>query len=218
MLICCESIKPLFYDFFLIDAISSLLLIIMLSFVGWLCVRHTRQDQFPVIPDEAISLFDNNLHSYVTSPERFHTDDAASDHSDHTDQSAAESLPSDNTKASKTGLTDNTAISLDHDVVDAKLGLLEKKENDKRKSQTLPLQGCSMSHDRPMLSESRTVDILRDCSSYERPQRMPMENRLLIGRINSLDQTHEGRVRNTSESSTSGVSSCDSFLGKYAIP
>lgn len=187
-----------------------------LSSVGWLCVRHTRNDQFPVIPDEAFALYDSHLHSYVTSTDRFQTYDAASDHSDHTDQSAAESLPSDNTKVSKAGLTDNSVI--DHDVVDAKLGLLEKKENDKRKSQTLPLQGCSTSHDRPTLSESRTVDILRDCSSYERPHRMPMENRLLIGRINSLDQTHEGRVRNTSESSTSGVSSCDSFLGKYAIP
>lgn len=135
-----------------------------------------------------------------------------SEHSDHTDQSVAESLPSDNTKISKTGLPDN---SVDHDVVDAKLGI--DKENDRRKSQTLPSQGFSI-HDRPMLSESRTVDILRDCSSYERPQRLPMENRLLIGRMNSLDHAHEGRVRNTSESSTSGVSSCDSFLGKYAIP
>lgn len=169
-----------------------------------------------MIPDEAYSLYDSNLHCYVTSPERFQTYDAASDQSDHTDQSAAESLPSDNTKVSKTALGDN---SIDQDVVDAKLGILEKKESDKRKSQTLPPQGCSVTHDRPMLSESRTVDILRDCSSYERPHhRVSIESRVLIGRINSLDHTHEGRVRNTSESSTSGVSSCDSFLGKYAIP
>ncbi|KAJ8732665.1 hypothetical protein PYW07_015264 [Mythimna separata] len=196
----------------------------LLSDLGWLCVRHTRHDQFPVIPDETYATFEQgtNVHYYVTSPEcRYNTyDTEMSEHSDHTDQSVAESLHSDTTKLfGKAGSisADNSEIK-DQDVTDHK-GYTDGRP-DKRKSHTLPSQSCSSSHDRPTLSESRTVDILRDCSSYERPgpHRVPMaENRLLIGRMNSLEH-HEGRVRNTSESSTSGVSSCDSFLGKYAIP
>lgn len=192
--------------------------------LGWLCVRHTRHDQFPVIPDESYASFEPgaNVHYFVTSPEsRYNAyDTELSELSDHTDQSVAESLHSDNTKLyGKAGSisADNSEIK-DQDVTDNK-GYTDGRP-DKRKSHTLPSQSCSSSHERPTLSESRTVDILRDCSSYERPgpHRVPMaENRLIIGRMNSLEH-HEGRVRNTSESSTSGVSSCDSFLGKYAIP
>lgn len=183
------------------------------TFQGWLCVRHTRHDQFPVIPDDTYSLYDGNLPCFVTSPERFNTYDAeASEHSDHTDQSVAESLPSDSTKIGKTGLDTSERDVVDHSKV------FETKTEHKRKSHTLPSQGCSSSHERPMLSESRTADFLQNVSTYERPpHRMNIENRL-VGRLNSLDHAHEGRVRNTSESSTSGVSSCDSFLGKYAIP
>ncbi|KAJ2946926.1 hypothetical protein O0L34_g16268 [Tuta absoluta] len=140
-------------------------------------------------------------HPTVLSPDRrCHYDVDLSEHSDHTDQSVAESLQSDYTKKPDEN----------QDVVD------NAKIPDKRKSNTLPIQGCSSSQDRPTLSESRTVDILRDCAIYERPTHV-RENRLLVNRQMSLEH-HEGRVRNTSESSTSGVSSCDSFLGKYAIP
>ncbi|KAF9798869.1 hypothetical protein SFRURICE_020433 [Spodoptera frugiperda] len=197
----------------------------LLSDLGWLCVRHTRHDQFPVIPDETFSTLEQgiNVHYYVTSPEcRYNVyDTEMSEHSDHTDQSVAESLHSDTTKIyGKAGSisADNSEIK-DQDVTDHK-GYTDGR-SDKRKSHTLPSQSCSSSHDRPTLSESRTVDILRDCSTYDRSgtHRVPMaENRLAIGRMNSLEHAHEGRVRNTSESSTSGVSSCDSFLGKYAIP
>lgn len=130
----------------------------------------------------------------------------------------AESLHSDYTKQ----ISKLSSISAEEkdtqDVVDYKINVtIEGRRDDKRKSHTLPTQGCSSTQDRPILSESRTVDILKDCS-YERPAyHTRPENRLLLGRMNSLDH-HEGRVRNTSESSTSGVSSCDSFLGKYAIP
>lgn len=185
---------------------------------GWLAVRHTRHDQFPVIPDETYLSYDVNVHNYlstITSPDRrFNTYDAdTSEHSDHTDQSMAESIH-DYTKP-----LNKTDDQKDQDVVDHKSNVPEgRREPEKRKSNTLPIQGCSTSHDRPTLSESRTVDILRDCSNYERLPHGRAENRLLIGRMNSLEQAHEGRVRNTSESSTSGVSSCDSFLGKYAIP
>ncbi|XP_045512078.1 rapamycin-insensitive companion of mTOR [Pieris brassicae] len=169
----------------------------LLSELGWLCVRHTRHDQFPVIADENY-LQRSEKGFFVTSPQRNFDIDL----SEHSDQSTAESY-------SETRLNRTLGASIDErDVVDHKMGY----ESDKRKSQTLPTQGCS--HERS-LTESRTVDILRDCSTYERSGRMHMENRLL-GRMNSLE--HEGRVRNTSESSTSGVSSCDSFLGKYAIP
>ncbi|XP_063890175.1 rapamycin-insensitive companion of mTOR [Helicoverpa armigera] len=196
----------------------------LLSDLGWLCVRHTRHDQFPVIPDESYSTVEQgtNVHYFVTSPEsRYNAyDTEMSEHSDHTDQSVAESLHSDTTKIyGKTGsISADTSEIKDQDVTDHKA--YSDGRPDKRKSHTLPSQSCSSSHDRPTLSESRTVDILRDCSSYERPgpHRVPMsENRLVIGRMNSLEH-HEGRVRNTSESSTSGVSSCDSFLGKYALP
>uniref|UniRef100_A0A2A4J023 Rapamycin-insensitive companion of mTOR domain-containing protein n=1 Tax=Heliothis virescens TaxID=7102 RepID=A0A2A4J023_HELVI len=197
----------------------------LLSDLGWLCVRHTRHDQFPVIPDESYSTIEQgtNVHYFVTSPEsRYNAyDTEMSEHSDHTDQSVAESLHSDTTKLyGKTGsISADTSEIKDQDVTDHKA--YSDGRPDKRKSHTLPSQSCSSSHERPTLSESRTVDILRDCSSYERPgpHRVPMsENRLVIGRMNSLEHAHEGRVRNTSESSTSGVSSCDSFLGKYALP
>lgn len=175
---------------------------------GWLCVRHTRHDQFPVIADENFLQVNPSSKGYfVTSPDRrLNTFDIdLSEHSDHTDQSTAESIYSE-TRLNRT----LGAMSIDEnqDVVDYK----GYQEPDKRKSHTLPIQGCS--HEKS-LTESRTVDILRDYSTYERTGRMHMENRLL-GRMNSLE--HEGRVRNTSESSTSGVSSCDSFLGKYVIP
>ncbi|CAK1553660.1 unnamed protein product [Leptosia nina] len=190
----------------------------LLSELGWLCVRHTRHDQFPVITDENfIQSLDTNEKGYVTSPDRKFNNTLEvdlSEHSDHTDQSIAESLYSDTTRLNRT----IGAISIDekdHDEVDHKINY--GRESDKRKSHTLPSQGCVSSHERS-LTESRTVDIIRDCSPYERTgHKMHVENRLL-GRMNSLDQAHEGRVRNTSESSTSGVSSCDSFLGKYAIP
>ncbi|XP_026729335.1 rapamycin-insensitive companion of mTOR [Trichoplusia ni] len=195
----------------------------LLSDLGWLCVRHTRYDQFPIIPDETSGCnFEqgSNVHYYVTSPEcRYNAYDAElSEHSDHTDQSVAESLHSETTKQfGKTGsISADTSEIKDQDVTDNKV--YADGRPDKRKSHTLPSQGVSSSHDRPTLSESRTVDILRDCSSYERHGPHRMENRLVIGRMNSLEHAHEGRVRNTSESSTSGVSSCDSFLGKYAIP
>lgn len=184
-------------------------------------MRHTRHDQFPVIPDQIYSMYENGSYYSVTSPDyRANAyDTETSEHSDHTDQSATESLQSDYKHATKVGSISEQA---NRDVVDGKLAIVDtRKEQDKRKSHTLPSQGCSSSHDRPMLSESRTVDILRDCSNYDRPGviRVPAaENRLLIGRMNSLEHAHEGRVRNTSESSTSGVSSCDSFLGKYTMP
>ncbi|XP_013141294.1 PREDICTED: rapamycin-insensitive companion of mTOR [Papilio polytes] len=186
----------------------------ILSDLGWISVRHTRHDQFPIIPDESYPpscdpTIDGN---YITSPERRYNafDIELSEHSDHTDLSTAESVHSDTKHGSKT--------IIDHDV-DFKTPYNEsRREVSKRKSHTLPTQGCSTSHDRPALTESRTVDILRDCSSYERPgPHRHFENRLLLGRMNSLEH-HEGRVRNTSESSTSGVSSCDSAGGKYAIP
>ncbi|XP_060801043.1 rapamycin-insensitive companion of mTOR [Amyelois transitella] len=186
----------------------------LLSELGWLCVRHTRHDQFPVIPDETYpSVFDSL--GFLTSPNRrHHYDTEASEQSDHTDQSMAESH-SDITRHLNKVTSILTEPDLKgHDVVDHKT--YERREPDKRKSHTLPTQGCSSTHDRPMLSESRTVDILRDCPNFERQGHR--ENRLVIGRMNSLEHAHEGRVRNTSESSTSGVSSCDSFLGKYAIP
>ncbi|KAI8428632.1 hypothetical protein MSG28_007368 [Choristoneura fumiferana] len=179
----------------------------MLADLGWLCVRHTRHDQFPIIQDDFYPIPDQRFHNDVTSPERrFQVFDVeTSEHSDHTD-SAAESTHSE---APKPPTTTN------EDVPDHKITFI--KEPDKRKSHTLPSQGAA--HNRNLMPESRTVDILRDFS-YERPgaHRMPIENRLIIGRMNSVDQAHEGRVRNTSESSTSGVSSCDSVLGKYAIP
>ncbi|CAG9785138.1 unnamed protein product [Diatraea saccharalis] len=186
----------------------------VLADLGWLCVRHTRHDQFPVIPEEIYTVvYDSSGHHYVMSPDRRINYDAdISEHSDHTDQSTAESLHSDITKhLNKVGNILSEEVK-DQDVVDHKANFTDGRREDKRKSHTLPSQGCSSSHDRPMLSESRTVDILRDCSNYER------QNRLIVGRMNSLEHAHEGRVRNTSESSTSGVSSCDSFLGKYAIP
>ncbi|CAG5039959.1 unnamed protein product [Parnassius apollo] len=191
----------------------------LLADLGWLCVRHTRQDQFPIIPDETYPPLytpTKNLNYYITSPERRYNafDMDLSEHSDHTDQSTVESVHSEVTKHANKML-------VDQDVVDHKISYVEnRREADKRKSHTLPTQGCSSSHDRPVLTESRTVDILRDYSSYDRPgpHRLHIENRLLLGRMNSFDHAHEGRVRNTSESSTSGVSSCDSVLGKYAIP
>jgi hypothetical protein len=184
-------------------------------FLGWLCVRHTRHDQFPVIPEEMYpAVYDSSGNQYfVTSPDRrFNYDADISEHSDHTDQSTAESLHSDITKHLYRAETIFAEKLKELEVVDQKVNFECRREPDKRKSHTLPTQGCSSSHDRPMLSESRTVDMLRDCSNYER------QNRLVVGRMNSLEHAHEGRVRNTSESSTSGVSSCDSFLGKYAIP
>ncbi|XP_039749145.1 rapamycin-insensitive companion of mTOR [Pararge aegeria] len=192
----------------------------LLADLGWLCVRHTRHDQFPVIPDDTLPLImdpNDTAHSCITSPDRrFNALDIdLSEHSDHTDQSTAESLHSENIKLSRTigGISVDNAEK-EQDVVDSKTAIIERRE-DKRKSHTLPTQGSS-SHERS-LTESRTVDILRDCSSYERaPHRVHIDNRL--GRMNSLDYAREARVRNTSESSTSGVSSCDSFLGKYAIP
>lgn len=188
-------------------------------FIGWLCVRHTRHDQFPVIPDETFLSYDIKGQSYITSPDRrFNAFDVEiSEHSDHTDQSMAESLHSDYTKQISK-LSSISAEEKEQDVVDHKINVtIESRREDKRKSHTLPTQGTSSTQDRPVLSESRTVDILKDFS-YERPAyHMRAENRLLLGRMNSLEH-HEGRVRNTSESSTSGVSSCDSFLGKYAIP
>ncbi|XP_063621105.1 rapamycin-insensitive companion of mTOR [Cydia splendana] len=172
----------------------------LLSDLGWLCVRHTRHDQFPIIQDEFYAIHNPTI-NFIASPERrFQVFDAeASEHSDHTDLS--ESLHSEITKPSKIN-------ELTQDMVDSKLNI---KEPDKRKSHTLPSQGASIS--RTLMTESRTVDILRD---FDRPHRNPAER--LIGRMNSLEHAHEGRVRNTSESSTSGVSSCDSVLGKYTIP
>ncbi|RVE41299.1 hypothetical protein evm_014048 [Chilo suppressalis] len=186
----------------------------VLADLGWLCVRHTRHDQFPVIPEEMFpAVYDSSGAHFVMSPDRRINYDAdISEHSDHTDQSTVESLHSDITKhLNRIGTVLSEEVK-DQDVVDHKANFTDGRRDDKRKSHTLPSQGCSSSHDRPMLSESRTVDILRDCSNYER------QNRLIVGRMNSLEHAHEGRVRNTSESSTSGVSSCDSFLGKYAIP
>lgn len=197
----------------------------LLADLGWLCVRHTRHDKFPLIPDESYNTFEQSTNYCFTSPEnRYNTyETELSEHSDHTDQSVVESLQLDSVKIlNKTPAlisVDQSELK-DQDVTDFKSYIDGRREPDKRKSHTLPSQSCSNSHERPTLSESRTVDILRDCSIYERPSyRMPMgENRLTIGRMNSLEHAHEGRVRNTSESSTSGVSSCDSFLGKYAIP
>lgn len=162
------------------------------------------------------AIYDSSGNQYfVTSPDRrFNYDADISEHSDHTDQSTAESLHSDITKhLNKVGTILAENVEVNQDVVDHKTSFtIDGRREDKRKSHTLPTQGCSSSHDRPMLSESRTVDILRDCMNYER------QNNRFIGRMNSLEHANEGRVRNTSESSTSGVSSCDSFLGKYAIP
>ncbi|XP_072940990.1 rapamycin-insensitive companion of mTOR isoform X2 [Epargyreus clarus] len=193
----------------------------LLTDLGWLCVRHTRHDQFPVISDESyLQMFDQNdtTNYYITSPDRRYAFDMdLSEHSDHTDQSTAESMHSENIKMLNRTIG---SVSEQADQEDPKMACISegRRETDKRKSHTLPSQGCSSSLERSALTESRTVDILRDC--YERPSshRMHMENRLILGRMNSLDHAHEGRVRNTSESSTSGVSSCDSFLGKYAIP
>ncbi|XP_038210519.1 rapamycin-insensitive companion of mTOR-like [Zerene cesonia] len=191
----------------------------LLAELGWFCVRHTRHDQFPIISEDNYAIGTESTeksHFYVTSPDRrFNALDIdLSEHSDHTDQSTADSVHSESARLNKT--IGAICIEENQDVVDHKISF-DRREPDKRKSHTLPSQGCSSSHERS-LTESRTVDILRDCSTYERTgHKMQMENRLL-GRMNSLDQAHEGRVRNTSESSTSGVSSCDSFLGKYAIP
>lgn len=179
-------------------------------------MRHTRHDQFPVIPDENIvQMMDlhDTANVYVTSPDRRFFDIDLSEHSDHTDQSTAESQHSDTSKLNRTVGSISTEQNKDQDVVD-KINVLERRETDKRKSHTLPTQGSS-SHERS-LTESRTVDILRDCSNYERgPYRLHIDR---YGRNYSLDHPHEGRERHTSESSTSGVSSCDSFLGKYVIP
>lgn len=165
-------------------------------------------------------IFDSN--GFIASPDRrLNYDTEMSEHSDHTDQSMAESLLSDITKnLNKTVISIDQADLKSQDVVDHKINYTGegRKEPDKRKSHTLPSQGCSSSYDRPMLSESRTIDILRDCPNFDRQGTHRVENRMMIGRMNSLEHAQEGRVRNTSESSTSGVSSCDSFLGKYAIP
>ncbi|XP_046960135.1 rapamycin-insensitive companion of mTOR [Vanessa cardui] len=190
----------------------------LLADLGWFCVRHTRHDQFPVIPDENfVQMMDlqDNGHAFITSPDRRFFDIDLSEHSDHTDQSTAESLHSEITKLNRTIGSISTDQDKDQDVVDPKINIFERRDADKRKSHTLPTQGSS-SHERS-LTESRTVDILRDCSSYERgPYRLHMENKYT--RNFSLDHSQEGRERHTSESSTSGVSSCDSFLGKYVIP
>ncbi|GBP15175.1 Rapamycin-insensitive companion of mTOR [Eumeta japonica] len=202
--------------------------------LGWLCVRHTRHDQFPIIQEEnwpTTSESSGSLHHLITSPARRFGlrgyDVEPSEHSDHTDHSTAESLHSDQTKNSSKQMT----IAVEHhhppdrDTVDFKSPFTTKEVDkpDKRKSHTLPTQSAYSSlHERAALSESRTVDTLRDYSSYEKTGLLHIgptaESRLMMGRINSLDHTHEGRVRNTSESSTSGVSSCDSILGRYAIP
>lgn len=198
------------------------IILILFSPTGWLCVRHTRHDQFPVIPDETYSTFDEGTNYYFASSENRYNvyDTELSEHSDHTDQSVAESLHSDKNLVKPGFVSAEQSEIRDQVVTDHKGYGDGRRETDKRKSHTLPTQSCYTSHDRPALTESKTVDILKDGSIYERPShRMPVgENRLLIGRMNSIEHTHEGRVRNTSESSTSGVSSCDSFLGKYAIP
>lgn len=95
------------------------------------------------------------------------------------------------------------------------------------KCQTLPQRLCptSRKHQRS-LSESKTVDKLKtDDDSNETVTAEKTfyigpisENRPLVGRLNSFDQLQDSilrRIRNNSESSTSGVSSCDSVLGKY---
>lgn len=191
----------------------------LLSELGWLCVRHTRHDKFPVIHEENWSSpSSSTLHHLIMSPNRRFVsrqgDMEASEHSDHTDQSTVESLHSDHTKLSGNRIvTTITVERTDKDTVD-------HKTPDKRRSHTLPTQGGHSLHERPSLTESRTVDMLKDFSIFERTSHNAPTSEYRFGnRINFLDHPHhEGRVRNTSESSTSGVSSCDSVLGRYVFP
>lgn len=190
-------------------------------------MRHTRHDRFPIIKEENWASSSSNLHRLTVSPDRRRPPRKCDPEvGEQSDRSTAESVHSDYAKRSDDGTIPGVSELEDRDSVDCKLPFARSETRDKpdkRKSHTLPPQGGHPSlHERPLLSESRTVDILRDYSMYDRPGPSHIgpisENRFVAGRINSLEHAHEGRVRNISESSTSGVSSCDSVLGRYAFP
>lgn len=189
-------------------------------------------------------MYPNIFKGSVPPEHRKTVDTETSENSDKTEHSTAESCQSENTKGKsmvtsatmEQSLTEESCDSCDGDILDDKLHLDKSnirsvsessdRPEKRHKCQTLPqrLYPGARKHQRS-LSESKTVDKLKtdgDSSEnlFERSFHIgPIsENRPMIGRLNSFDPWADGalrRIRNTSESSTSGVSSCDSVLGRY---
>lgn len=210
-------------------------------------MRHNRHERWPIINEEYwLTKSDSegqifqSMYEQMKLNSRTAGDTETSENSDKTDHSGAESSHSGNFKLSsgKVLMTSSTIPqSLAEETVivefDGKLfdvdnmpyvGLSSDKPERRVKCLTLPqrLYPASRKHQRS-LSESKTVNKIKsDDDTNENgmllDSNLSNENRSVIGRLNSFDLWHDSsRVRNNSESSTSGVSSCDSVLGKYTF-
>lgn len=214
---------------------------------GWLCVRHNRHERWPIINEEYwLTKSDSedqiyqSLYEQIKTDNRIVIDTETSENSDKTDHSAADSSNSGNLKLSsgKVLMTSSTipqslaeetvVIEIEEKDVDTDsmpyVGVSSEKPERRVKCLTLPqrLYPTSRKHQRS-LSESKTVNKIKsDDDNNENgmilDSNMSNENRSVIGRLNSFDLWQDSsRIRNNSESSTSGVSSCDSVLGKYTF-
>lgn len=163
--------------------------------MGWACVRHNRHDRWPVIEEEDWSHDHSSLSSCFDMPttSRSESDRTSSDNTFWTDDMITHDFP-------LLAEIDGSIITTDEDSQ-----LIHKK------SSTLPYSSnnSGIQH-RRTLSESKTVDAIKKLDQ-------PNNNNSISNTPNELIVPHRRRDNSCTESTTSGVSSCDSVLGKYVI-
>ncbi|KAF5269709.1 hypothetical protein FQA39_LY08632 [Lamprigera yunnana] len=157
--------------------------------LGWVCTRHDRHNHWPIIEEEdwQEESNDEQIYNVHLSSDSEHT---SSDHAFVGDFSI--NIPD----ADSTTTDEDSTIPIDNT-----FGLTYHQ-----KSSTLPSnQNTSSIQHKRSLSESKTFDVFK---ILDKKQTVGVEFRL------GTDAPHRYRDNSTTESTTSGVSSCESVLGK----
>lgn len=173
------------------DFTLTLCLYFMLVFIsGWVCTRHDRHDKWPIIEEE-------------NWPEKIEKqDELTADKPLNVEDSDRTS--SDQVTAGDFYVADADSSTTDDDILLGGGDLLPySMVLNQQKSLTLPYnQQTSSAHHKRSLSESKTFEIVRGPD---------VRNKITI----ELGQRH--RDNSVTESTTSGVSSCESAAGKNVL-
>lgn len=161
--------------------------------LGWVCTRHDRHDRWPIIEEENWSEKIEKRDESIVIEKPIFTED-----SDRTS--------SDQITTGEIYLPDAESSTTDDDMLMGGEFLPHNVLYGNQKSLTLPynVQNSGIYHKRSM-SESKTFEIIRMPETRGKDVRITIE----------LSQRH--RDNSVTESTTSGVSSCDSAVGKNVL-